>query len=451
MKMPFSKAENHMKTVILIHPKIDFKDNYPCCWIPFSILSIGSSAMNNNFEVCLYDENCISKENIISDFSEKEVVLVGISIMTGGGQIKNGLEIAKRIRKEHPEAKIVFGGPHANVLPEQTIANQFIDYVICGMGQNTFAELAKILIEGRSFDDIPGLYYKKNGKIKCSTVRKASIPHLLPYDFSLINTELYIKYDATISNRTLNYIASQGCPYGCRFCYECCYGRKYYSMRSEFVCNDIALYAEKFHVNGIKFYDADFFINSELYSLILGKLKEYNLKWAASIHPSDILRHQQGATNLLLKQAFESQCTRLLMGMESGSNRILNEVIHKNTKAENYITLAKSIADHGILGSYTFMVGFPRETQKEYEETFELVQKLWDLNIPLETKIHIYLPYPGTPLYSEAIELGYVPPSDLEGWSDHNYYKSMTPWTDFSLETKVQEFTRMIDKNARRN
>ena len=439
-----------MKTVILIHPKISFKDNYPCCWIPFSILSIGSSVINNHFEVCLYDENCIDKEDIINDFSDKDVILAGISIMTGGSQIKNGLEFARIIRDRHPEAKIVFGGPHANVLPEQTIINQLIDYVICGMGQNTFAELARLLANGRSFEDIPGLYYKKNGNIVRPTVRRANVQHLLPYNFSLIDTEAYIKYDATISDRTLNYIASQGCPYGCRFCYEYCYDRKYYSMCSKFVCNDIALYAEKFHVDGIKFYDADFFINKEVYGITLNKLKEYNLKWAASIHPNDILRHQNGTSNSLLRQISKSQCTRLLMGMESGSNRILSEVIHKNTKAEDYILLAKTIADHGILGSYTFMIGFPGETQEEYNETFELVQRLWELNIPLETKMHIYLPYPGTPLYAQAVSLGYVPPSELEGWSDHNYYKSMTPWTDSSLEKKLQDFTRMIDKNERK-
>lgn len=440
-----------MKSVILIHPKIDFKDNYPCCWIPFSILSIGSSIKNENLNVHLYDENCITKENILNDFSDKDVLLVGISIMTGGGQINNGLEFAKRIRKEHPEAKIVFGGPHANVLPEQTLANQHIDYVVCGMGQNTFAELAELLNDGITYKDIPGLYYKRGEEIICPTIRKASIPHLVPYNFSLIDLEPYIKYDATISNRTLNYVASQGCPYGCSFCYECNYGRKYYNMSPNFVCNDIALYAKKYHVDGIKFYDADFFINKNIYRAIIAKLKEYGLRWAASIHPNDILRNQRDATNSLLKQVSESQCTRLLMGMESGSNRILREVIHKNTKAEDYITIAKVIADYGILGSYTFMVGFPGETKAEYNETFELVHKLWNLNIPLETKIHIYLPYPGTPLYSEALSHGYIPPSALEGWSDYNYYKSMTPWTDDSLEKELQEFTRMIDKNIRRD
>lgn len=438
-----------MKTIALIHPKINFEDNYPCCWIPFSILSIGSSIQDDCFDIYLYDENCISKEHIFHALSDKEILLTGISIMTGGGQIKNGLEIAERIKQDHPETKIVFGGPHANVLPEQTLAHRLVDFVICGMGQETLSLLANHLNNGLPLDGIPGLYYKKDGKIICPDIRKAVVTQLIPYNFSLINVEPYIKYDSTISDRTLNYIASQGCPYGCRFCYESNYGRKYHSMQSEFICRDIALYAEQLHVDGIKFYDADFFINKG-YSTIINKLKEYHLKWAASVHPNDILRNQNGASNVLLKLVSESQCTRLLIGMESGSNRILRDVIHKNTKAEDYITLAKVIGDYGILGSYTFMVGFPGETKSEYNETFELVQRLWELNIPIETKIHIYLPYPGTPLFSEAVSLGYEPPSDLEGWSDYNYYKSMTPWTDVSLEEHLQEFTRMIDKNKRR-
>lgn len=439
-----------MKTIALIHPKINFKDNYPCSWIPFSILSIGSNLRRDRFQIFLFDENCTDRTEIFRSLADQDVLLAGISIMTGGGQIKNGLEIAAEIRRTHPEAKIVFGGPHVNVLPEQTLVHPLADYVICGMGQETFSALADCLHSGRSPEGLPGLYAKKDGSIVYPNIQKAVLKRLTPYDFSLINPEQYIKYDATISERTLNYIASQGCPYACRFCYESSYGRKYYSMRSEFVCRDIALYAEQFHVDGIKFYDADFFIRQDGYSTVIRQMKAYGLKWAASIHPNDIFRCQHGTSNTLLNLVSESQCTRLLVGMESGSNRILHDIIHKNTKAEDYITLAKIIADYGILGSYTFMVGFPSETEAEYNETFDLVQKLWDLRIPVETKIHIYLPYPGTPLFAESVSLGFRPPNDLEGWSDYNYYKSMTPWTNRSLEKQLRTFTRMIDKNKRR-
>ena len=135
------------------------------------------------------------------------------------------------------------------------------------------------------------------------------------------------------------------------------------------------------------------------------------------------------------------------MGMESGSDRVLNDIVNKHVNAEQLIEAAKMIGEFGILGSYTFMVGYPDETEEEQELTFSLVEQLWSLNLPIETKVHIYLPYPGTPLYHRAIELGFAPPNKLEDWSNFNYYKAMTPWTDDKLEQKIAAFTKMIDKN----
>lgn len=437
-----------MKTIVLIHPKIDFEENYPCNWLPFSLLSIGSALPTKRFRVRIFDEHCISAEQICQSLADDDLFIIGISIMTGGGQIKNGLHIARLLRQAHPSAVTVFGGPHANVLPGQTAMSELVDYVLSGPGQSVFPQLADALDRHLPLDGIPGLYYSVNGKIVAPAQAQACITHLSRYRFELIDPQPYIRYDATISDRTLNYIASQGCPYGCKFCYECVYGQKYYCMCPDYVREDLRIYAEQFQVSGVKFYDADFFVHRKGCDEIMTQLKNCHLAWAASIHPNDILRSQKGSHNSLLSAASKSRCTRLLMGMESGSNRILNEVIHKHTKAEDYLLIAKAIADYGILGSYTFMVGFPGETQAEYEKTFTLVRKLWNLNVPLETKIHIYLPYPGTPLFEQAVALGHKSPNRLEEWSDYNYYKAMTPWTDAALEKDLAAYTRMIDKNG---
>lgn len=447
--MPFSLKVMQMKTIALIHPKINFEENYPCSWIPFSLLSIGSALPQERFKIRIFDEHCVSADQICQSLTSDDILIIGVSIMTGGGQIENALKIVRLLRQEHPSAVVVFGGAHANVLPEQTAACELVDYVISGPGQIAFLQLANALDNKLSLDNIPGLYYYKGEKIVRPQQLKAQIPHLTRYRFELIDPHPYIKFDSTIADRTLNYIASQGCPYACRFCYECVYDKRYYSMCFDYVKEDICTYAEKFNVNGIKFYDADFFINKKNYDRIISCLMNYDLAWAASIHPNDILRYQSGSKNTLLETVSKSRCSRLLMGMESGSNRVLHDIIQKKSNVEDYLLIAKSIAEYGILGSYTFMVGFPGETESEYEETFHLVQRLWDMNIPIETKIHIYLPYPGTPLFEQAIALGYKPPNCLEEWSRYNYYKAMTPWTDTTLETKLATYTRMIDKNER--
>lgn len=438
-----------MKDIVLIHPAIDFEDNYPCSWIPYSILSLASRISTANYRVHIYDEHKMTKEEIIMSISTYTPFAVGITIMTGGGQIERVLSFAKYFKNTFPECFVIFGGPHVNVLPKQTIENELIDFVSAGPGQNTLIQLLDALSNNSSVDSIPGIYYKNKDERKVYVPQKlkATIPHLYSYNFGLINPEEYVRYDSTISARTINYIASQGCPYACKFCYECSYDKKYYTMGVENVYKDIKLLVEKYNINGIKFYDADFFINEKRCIQIIKILKGHNLAWAASIHPNDILRAKRNGENKLLRSITESNCKRLLMGMESGSNHVLNDIVNKHVTAEELVEVAKEIGYYGILGSYTFMVGYPDETEYEQEKTFKLIEQLWSLNIPIETKVHIYLPYPGTPLYNRAIELGFDPPKKLADWSDFNYYKAMTPWTDEHLEKRVIEYTKMVDKN----
>lgn len=436
-----------MNNVALIHPAIDFEENYPCSWIPYSVLSLASRMNPDKYTVKIYDEHKVPFDKIMQSLVAFSPYLVGISIMTGGGQIERALLFAQQIKMKLPNTVIVFGGPHVNVLPEQTLENELIDFVSAGTGQDSFVQLADCLLNQKEPSGIDGIYYKDSNSIVCRPKNlKAIIPHLYPYNFSLIEPEDYIRYDATISDRTINYIASQGCPYACNFCYECTYQKKYYTMSTQCVRNDIELLATKYNATGIKFYDADFFINYKRCREIIQSLNDYNLSWAASIHPNDILHNRENGTNLL-EEIRNSNCKRLLMGMESGSDRVLKEIVNKHVTSNQLVEVAKMIGEFGILGAYTFMVGYPDETEDEQNATLELVEKLWTLNLPIETKVHIYLPYPGTPLYKRAIELGFVPPDKLEDWSCFNYYKAMTPWTDIALEQKIANFTKMIDKN----
>ena len=99
--------------VILTYPSIQYEDNYPCSWIPYSILSIASALKTTrpNVEVVLFDENKKSIDNYKDLLNEKENILcVGYSIMTGGGQIAHALELAEITKKIKPQIINVFGG-----------------------------------------------------------------------------------------------------------------------------------------------------------------------------------------------------------------------------------------------------------------------------------------------------------------------------------------------------
>jgi len=434
-----------MKTVIFVYAGINFKDNYPCSWIPFSILSIASVMPKNEYESIVFDGNRKDDNAFAELLLQKDVLAVAFSIMTGGDQIANTLDLALKVKQYNEKIVNIFGGPHVNVLPIQTLEHPLVDMVVVGPGQENFYELIKAINNEANLSNINGVHYKLNGKIY-SCLPPKPLKSLYPYDFSLININDYIQYDSTISDRTINYIASQGCVYACNFCYECTYKKRYYKVPIEYIEKDLFFFTQKYNVNGIKFYDADFFIDKNAAIAVSNMLKEYGLKWAASAHPLDILRAEKDGHNILLKNIKDSNCRRLLMGIESGSNRILKEVINKRASKEDILFVAKRIAEYGILGSYTFMLGLPNETNEEQDETFEFIEKLWELSPKPETNVHIYIPYPGTPLYKEAISSGFIPPAKLEDWSSFNYYKAMTPWTSLELEKRVHKFSSLINK-----
>ncbi len=90
------------------------------------------------------------------------------------------------------------------------------------------------------------------------------------------------------------------------------------------------------------------------------------------------------------------------MGMESGNDRVLKDVVKKQITRERLLDVAQEIADNGILGSYTFIVGFPGESETEMEDTYSLIDELRGLSPTPETRVHLFAPYPGTGLYDKA-------------------------------------------------
>jgi radical SAM superfamily enzyme YgiQ (UPF0313 family) len=131
------------------------------------------------------------------------------------------------------------------------------------------------------------------------------------------------------------------------------------------------------------------------------------------------------------------------MGVESGSDRVLDEIVKKEISREMILDVAAEIAENGILGSYTFIVGFPGETPEEQDETYDLLGELRRLTPTPETRVHLFAPYPGTPLYEESLARGFEPPETFAGWAHYDYYDSQTPWTSKETVARAREYTMM--------
>jgi anaerobic magnesium-protoporphyrin IX monomethyl ester cyclase len=117
-------------------------------------------------------------------------------------------------------------------------------------------------------------------------------------------------------------------------------------------------------------------------------------------------------------------------GVESGSPRILKS-IKKDITVEHILKSAEIARDRGFHVRYSFVIGWPGETDQDRQQTIDLCFRLFDIN-PNVTMYPLwnYIPYPGTPHFTEAIACGFKQPEKLEDWSDYSWAKANSPWID---------------------
>jgi radical SAM superfamily enzyme YgiQ (UPF0313 family) len=438
--------------VILAFPKIDHEKDYVYSWMPFSLLTVAKPLLEDGIaEVVLFDGNEDPPEawELVLDRHLDDTVCVGFSIMTGGGQIGHALALAAAAKARDGCPPLVFGGPHVNVLAEQTALHPHVDIALAGPGQRSMPALVRALTAETSLEAVPGLTACRDGALLRGPANHPTVESLGRYPWHLLDLDRYVRDDPTVAPRTLNYVSSQGCAYTCRFCYELTYQRRYSTIGAPDLIDDVEALVRDHAIGGVKFYDADFFINLHRVAGFCRGLEERGLsiRWAASINPRDVMRAEAKHPGLLELMA-RTGCSRLLMGVESGSDRVLAEVVDKRVTRAQVLDVARRIADAGILGSYTFIVGFPGESAAEQEETYGLIVELSALHPRPESRVHVFAPYPGTPLFEEALRYGYRPPASLEEWSGYDYYESQTPWTDERTVARARGNTRMTLRPA---
>lgn len=421
-----------MKKVILYHPKTHHEKNYKFYWIPYSLLSISSMIIENGIQVKIIDGNVEDFNNY--DFSDKDIVCFGISVMIGY-QITDAIEICKKIRKES-NSPIVWGGPLPSVLPNLVLRSNYPDYILRGAGDISFYELVKAVIDNDKFKDSVGYRDKEIYEGKVQIIKNRD--ELPLYHYELVNVENYIQNDPLISDRVINYISSQGCPFQCGFCTEVAiYQSSWSGFNNERIIREVEFLYKTYNVNGIKFYDSNFFVNKQRVLKFAEDVlnRKISIKWAASAHPNNLLKFTKDELNYLKK----SGLCRLLIGAESGVQDEL-DFVKKGLRINDISKVSKILFEVGIRASFTFITGYPTFPTENINKTLSFANSLALEYRNHEFKVHMYLPFPGTPLYKLAVRNGFHEPNTLEEWSNLDYYEVCNPWVDEICSKKIREF-----------
>ena len=428
---------NTRKTILLFFPIFDYGGK-GCEYIPFSILHLERAIRHMNLNVILIDENDNQNYEKVIGTHKNDILLTGVSAITGC-QIDGGIKFSKKVREIAPEAKILWGGWHPTIVPEQTLKEHYIDFVIVGQGEKPFDEFIQALLNDTSFLDIKGLAYKKDGQFKLNTPDEfCNLNDFPDVDYSLIDLNKYV-LKTDFSERRLMYFATYGCPFNCPFCSGSqIFKKKWYPKKMETIIADLKYFKEIASIDSVLFWDDNFFSNKKFVLDFAQKVIDENLDivWEGSAHARGFLNLFKEADVKLL---YKAGLRRVSTGAESGNDSVLG-LIKDNLLHNDVLNLITLLKNNGMTTFFSTMVGFPLSEGDEIKSTFNLIRKAKRIDSEVKVQINIYTPYPQTLLYKAAIEKGFKEPLQLLDWIYHSPAKFKPPWISPVFYDKLDAF-----------
>ncbi len=317
---------------------------------------------------------------------------------TSSPSFPHDIKVAEALRAENPNLRIGFVGAHVAVDPEGALrASEAIEFVAREEFDFTIQEVA----QDRPLRTILGLSYRENGTIHHTPAR----PILENMDALPFVVDVY-KRDLTVEHYFIGYLlhpyvslyTGRGCRSKCTFCLwpQTVGGHRYRTRSLEHVVSEIALATRYFPQVREYFFDDDTFTDDlPRAEAIARRLGELGVTWSCNA--------KANVPYETLEVLKDNGLRLLLVGYESGNQKILNN-IKKGIRLDIVRQFTRNAKALGIKIHGTFILGLPGETRETIEETIRFACEL----DPDTLQVSIAAPYPGTALYREALEHGWL-------------------------------------------
>ena len=308
------------------------------------------------------------------------------------------VRIAEMMKDANPKMQVAFVGPPVTIEPDRALnATRAIDFVVRREFDYQIANYAK----GTPLSELPGVSYRKDG-VNVHNPEGGSIENLdeLPWVSKVYKRDLdFRRYNVPfLLNPYLSFYTTRGCPAMCTFCLwpQTHSGHRWRLRSSQDVANECRYVLENFP--GLKeiFFDDDTFNYKKARTLELcAELKKLNFTWSCT---SRVTTDYE-----TLKAMKDAGCRLLIVGYESGDERILRN-IKKGATVEGARRFTKDAHNLGLVVHGDFIVGLPGETRETLRHTIDFAKQL-----DVETiQVSIAHAYPGTEFYDYAKENGLV-------------------------------------------
>jgi len=370
---------------------------------PLGLASIAAYLKKHNIysDIIDYYAKPFSDQVIKEYLINERPSFIGFSCTTSS--FLDGVRIAAMAKSILPGIMTVFGGPHVSALKTKILDDfQEVDFTVVGEGEETLKELVACDGKMDAASSQYGLIFRdKEGRPHFNGYRAKSIElDTLPFPAY----EKLEGYPHTYKLPIFNYpqvpnsscISSRGCPYACSYCDRSVFRNSFRYNSAEYLYEHLKYLGERFHIRHVNFYDDQFTFNRKRIEaftrLMIDRPLGMTFNCAVRAEHIDIE---------LARMMKAAGCWMISLGVETGDEDLLAQH-RKNPDLKMLAEKIRVIHKAHIRVKGLLMMGLPGETRGSIKKSMDYV-----FSLPIDDiNVSKFTPFPGTPLYEKADELG---------------------------------------------
>jgi radical SAM superfamily enzyme YgiQ (UPF0313 family) len=402
-----SNGTNKKGPIVLIPKDVAYTFPFGYAYLAGYLIEKGEKVM-----VLFRPEKSSRFEKFVQEIIDLKPALVGFGTLYPDlYPIKKLVELLNKAGRNFP---IVVGGQMVTPTPEFAVQITGADFGVIGEGEIILDELVKALRAGKDVGEVKGLAINSGDKISFTGsgefIKDMSKLPQIPYELFPSSKWLSIGRHYVgksqphwhYNDRVIAIHGGRGCPFNCNFCYHHSLAR-YRSIDDMF--KEVKILLKKYDANMLYFGDDLVLATPTRAKELVQAMRELDKKIEYSVSCRfDILDR---LSDEILKEMKETGCRIMGLGIESGSQRIL-DIIDKRITVEQILKGMRRLKDTGILPSVSIMVGQYTETLEDVEKSIDLMLKTLDYDKNINYAFTITTPFPGTELYDIALEKGLI-------------------------------------------
>lgn len=337
----------------------------------------------------------IGMEPVLAEAKRRELCVIHTSTPSFASDVK----VAQALKEANPALKVGFVGAKVAVQPGESLeAGAAIDFV----ARNEFDFTIQEIAEGRDFAAVDGISYRGADGTVVHNKDRAVLEDMdrLPFVSEVYKRDLHIEdyFIGYLMHPYVSIYTGRGCKSRCTFCLwpQTVGGHRYRVRSPGHVAEEVRYIQRTFPQVREVFFDDDTFTDNlpraEAIARELGKL---GVTWSCNA--------KANVPRETLKVLKDNGLRLLLVGYESGNQQILHN-IKKGMRIEVARRFTQDCHELGIKIHGTFILGLPGETKETIEETIRFATEI----NPHTLQVSLAAPYPGTYLYKQAVENGWL-------------------------------------------